>query len=124
MGQKKLLIAEDDLPLLKAMSDHFRKEGFFIIEAKNGEECVQSALELHPDLIILDLLMPKKSGMQSLRDIRRDSWGKTVPVIVATNLPPGPEKEEAANEEVIAYFTKSNVKLEDLVSTVKKQLGE
>jgi two-component system, OmpR family, KDP operon response regulator KdpE len=123
MLQKKLLIAEDDAPLLKAMSVYFKKEGFFVIEVKNGEEAVQSALELHPDLIILDLLMPKKSGMQALHEIRKDSWGATVPVIVATNLPPGPEKDAAAEEGVTDYFTKSNVKLEDLVGSVKKQLG-
>ena len=121
---KKILIIEDELPMLKALSDKFGREGFSILEAKNGEEGLATALEAKPDLIILDLFMPVMDGKEMMEKLRKDEWGKKVPIIILTNLNP----DDKTLNEIMAsgpsyYFVKSKWKLEDLTEKVKKELG-
>ena len=92
-----------------------------MVTAKNGE----------PDLIILDLVMPKMDGVKMMEELRKNDWGKKVPVIVLTNLnldemkilgkSPIPERVERG--EPAEYILKANVKLEDVVNEAKKILG-
>ena len=121
---KKILIIEDELPMLKALSDKFSREGFSVLEAKNGEEGLEAALETKPDLIILDLFMPVMDGKAMMEKLRRDEWGKKVPIIILTNLNPD---DETLNEILASgpayYFIKSKWKLEDLTKKVKEELG-
>lgn len=121
---KKILIIEDELPMLKALSDKFSREGFSVLEAKNGEEGLETALETKPDLIILDLFMPVMDGRAMMEKLRRDEWGKKVPIIILTNLNP----DDKTLNEILAsgpayYFIKSKWKLEDLMKKVKEELG-
>ncbi len=121
---KKILIIEDELPMLKALSDKFEREGFSVLEARNGEEGLKAALENKPDLILLDLFMPVMDGKAMMAKLRRDEWGKQVPIIILTNLNP----DDTTLNEIMAsgpsyYFIKSKWKLEDLIAKVKKELG-
>lgn len=118
-----ILIAEDDKPMLKALTDKFNHEGFNVIETRNGEEALKSALEKHPTLILLDLIMPKTDGLVVLKKLREDEWGKTVPIIILTNL----NMDNKIIKEVVAfepsfYLMKSEVKLEEIVYKVKEVL--
>lgn len=70
-----ILIVEDDVPELNALRDKFTHEGFSILEAKNGEEGLATALREHPDLILLDIIMPVMDGMTMLVNLRKDPWG-------------------------------------------------
>jgi DNA-binding response OmpR family regulator len=124
MNDKKILIIEDELPMLKALSDKFTREGFSILEARNGEEGLALALKEKPDLIVLDLFMPVMDGKAMMQELRRDEWGKNVPIIILTNLNP----DDKTLNEILAsgpayYFIKSKWKLEDLVGKVKKELS-
>ncbi|MFA5926015.1 MAG: response regulator [Parcubacteria group bacterium] len=124
MDDKKILIIEDELPMLKALADKFSREGFSAIEARNGEEGLRIALETKPDLIVLDLIMPVMDGKAMMEKLRQDEWGKKVPIIILTNLNP----DDKTLNEILAsgpanYFIKSKWKLEDLVGKVKKELG-
>lgn len=121
MPLKKILIAEDDLRLLRAISARLTKEGFKIIVAKNGEECVKLALKLHPDLILLDIVMPKMDGLSVLESLRTDPWGKKVPIIILSNLDEA-ESSASAFGEIQAYLVKADWSLEDLVKVVRKKL--
>ncbi len=121
---KKILIIEDELPMLKALSDKFSLEGFSVLEARNGNEGLNVALETKPDLILLDLLMPIMDGKAMMEKLRQDAWGKKVPIIILTNLNPD---DKTLNEIIESgpayYFIKSKWKLEDLVARAKKELG-
>ena len=123
--KKTILIIEDELPMLKALSDKFTLEGFEILEAKDGAEGLKAALEKKPDLIILDIFMPVMDGKAMLEKLRQDAWGKTVPVIILTNLNPDDKTlDELMKNGPSYYFVKSKWKLEELVGKVKKELGE
>lgn len=121
--KKTILIIEDELPMLKALSDKFTMEGFDILEAKNGEEGLKSALEKKPDLIILDIFMPVMDGRVMFEKLREDAWGKTVPVIILTNLNPDDKTlDQLMKNGPSYYFIKSKWKLEELVAKVKKEI--
>lgn len=123
--KKTILIIEDELPMLKALSDKFTLEGFEILEAKDGEEGLKTATSKKPDLIILDIFMPVMDGKTMFEKLRQNAWGKTVPVIILTNLNPDDKTlDELMKNGPSYYFIKSKWKLEELVSKVKKELGE
>jgi len=123
MENKKILIIEDELPMLKALSDKFTREGFSVLEAQNGEEGLDVAIKTHPDLILLDLFMPIMDGKDMMKKLRNDSWGKNVPIIILTNLNPDDKTlNEILESGPSYYFIKSKWKLEDLVRKVKEEL--
>lgn len=121
---KKILVIEDELPMLKALAEKFTREGFSALEAKNGKVGLEIALKAHPDLIILDLFMPVMDGKAMMEELRRDEWGKTVPIIVLTNLNPDDKTlNEILESGPAYYFIKSKWQLGDLVAKVKQELG-
>lgn len=124
-AKKTILIIEDELPMLKALSDKFTLEGYEILEAKDGAEGLKIAVSKKPDLIILDIFMPVMDGKTMFEKLRQDAWGKTVPVIILTNLNPDDKTLDALMKNGPSYyFIKSKWKLEELVEKVKKELGE
>ncbi len=123
-GKKKILIIEDDLPMLKALSDTFTNLDFFVTTARDGEEGLRFALKTIPDVILLDILMPRMDGMTMLKRLRQDTWGKTVPVIILTNV--NPESNETlydVTETAPAYYLiKTDTTLDGIVEKVKEVL--
>ena len=118
---KTILIVEDEVSLLNALRDKLTRENFAVLEAKNGEEGLEIALREHPDLILLDLIMPVMDGMTMLKKLRHDSWGTKVSVIILTNLS---DAEGSLMRSIgsLDYIVKSNWKLEDVVAKVRERL--
>jgi DNA-binding response OmpR family regulator len=123
--QKTILIIEDEKSLRGALMDVLRLKDFVPIEAKNGKEGLKSALSKHPQLILLDLIMPEMDGMTTLKKIRENVWGKKVPIIILTNL-------SATNDQFVTdalahastyFLVKSDWKLHDIVKKIEKILG-
>lgn len=124
MDRKKILIIEDEEAMLSAISDALLSQYFTIFTAKDGEEGLRIALDKHPDLILLDILMPKMDGMDMLRKLRLDEWGRTVPVIILTNVDPNANSliDSILQNEPAYYLIKSDVKLEGIVEKIKSVL--
>jgi len=123
---KTILVVEDDPPVLKTLVDKLTEEGFRIIEAHDGEEGLMIADRDHPDLILLDIVMPKMDGMTMLKKLRQESeWGKSVPVILLTNLSPDEEKinKGITEDEPAYYLIKTNWSLNDVVQKVRERLN-
>ncbi len=118
---KKILIAEDEPAMLNALTDRFKREGCVVIGAENGEVALALATKENPDVILLDILMPKMSGMEVLSAIRTGSnWGKTVPIIILTNLSPSEKiMDEVVKDEPSYYLIKSDWKLYEIVEKVQ-----
>jgi len=126
---KKILIVEDDAILLLTLADNLIQEGFDVIKAKDGEEGLATALCEHPDLILLDILLPKMDGFTLLKKLREDKWGKHVPVIILTNLGSPASISKALEtikglEEHLVYLVKSDWKIKDIIAKVHERFNE
>ncbi len=121
---KKILIVEDEAPLRNAVTDILTFEGFTVFQAKNGQEGLDLALKEHPDLILLDLMMPIMDGLTMLEKLRQDAeFGKTAAVILLTNIN-DPEKVAMATEAgSYDFLVKSDWNIEDVVKKIKGRLG-
>jgi len=126
IAPKTVEVVEDDKPLLKAISEKFKLEGFNVLTAENGEEGLNIALEKQPDLILLDLIMPNMTGLQMMRKLREtnDGYSKHVPIIILTNLSANDRvSAEVVRDEPSYYLVKADWKIEDVVKKVKETLG-
>jgi two-component system, OmpR family, alkaline phosphatase synthesis response regulator PhoP len=118
-----ILIVDDEKSLLKALMDKFGKEGFRILTAENGEKGLNLALEEKPEIILLDIIMPKMDGIAVIKKLRADKRTKDIPVILLTNLFDNDRLVEAARMGVFDYLVKSDWKIEDVVRKVKEKLN-
>ena len=122
LGSKTILIVEDEQFFLDTIKDKLKEEGFNTVEAKNGKEGLNAALNTHPDLILLDIVLPEMDGLTVLRELRKDQWGKDAKVIFLTNYPFEEKVGEALNLGVTEYIIKANWKMSDIVGKVKEKL--
>ena len=123
--KKTILVIEDEKNIRESIVDTLRLKDFLTLEASNGQEGVNLALEKHPDLILLDLLMPVMDGMTALKFIREDQWGKNVPVVILTNVS---ATEESLVEGMVKYkpefyLVKSDWKIHDVIDKIEKMLS-
>lgn len=123
MENKKILIAEDDRVLLNLMRDELTAQGFEVLGASNGEEGLNLALKFHPDLILVDIMMPIMNGMEMTARLREDEWGKTVEIIVLTNLNTENAVAEFLEKGAYDYLVKSDWSIDDVVKRVKEKLN-
>lgn len=124
-GRKKIiLVTEDEPAMMQAMIDSFTRAGFTVLPARDGVEGLEIAKKEHPDLILLDILMPKMDGIAMMDALRLDEWGKTVPIIILTNLDTTSSMISTILKDQPAYYLlKTNTKLEDLVEKVNGVLN-
>ena len=118
----KILIVEDEQSLIRALNEKLEQEGFEVIDALNGEEGLEKALHEHPDLILLDIVMPRMDGITMLKELRKDEWGKNVPVLLLTNLTDAAKTAEAVENKVVGYLVKTDWKIEDVVDKIRETL--
>ena len=119
---RSVLIIDDEPDLREALKTALGYEGFTIYTAEDGEDGVATALREKPDLILLDMIMPKMDGISVLKVLRADAWGKNAKVIVMTaldDLSKIAEVVEAGGDE---YLVKSETTLGAIVVRVKEKL--
>ena len=114
----KILIAEDDQFLSKVLGTILGDEGFAVEKAFNGEEAIQKIKKDGYKLILLDLIMPKKTGFEVLEEMKKAKI-KT-PVLVFSNLSQPEDRKEALRLGAKDYFVKSNMSVDEVVKEVKK----
>jgi len=124
MNNKPLiLVIEDDKLIANAIERKLRKNGFVVAIAADGNEGVELALEKHPALILLDIVLPLMDGITVLDKIRQDSWGAKVPVIVLSNLTRAMTPDEMRKKGISQYLIKTDWTLEEVIKKVKYELG-
>lgn len=121
--KKIILVVEDEEPLRMVLRDVLAVEGYGILEAKNGIEGLEMSLREHPDLILLDILMPKMDGLEMLKKLREDEWGRKAPVIVLTNLSDNEDIAKAVEEDVFEYFVKTDIKINEVIARIREKIG-
>jgi len=120
---QKILIVEDEWSILKALGEKFTREGFQVLKAIDGKQGLEIALRDHPDMILLDVIMPNVDGLAMLKALREDAWGKNAPVIILTNLNDTEKLNASVQTSGYEYLVKSDWKIADVVAKVKAKLG-
>ena len=118
---KKILVVEDSSLLRSVVVNALGDAGFLVIEAENGKEGLDVAKREHPDLIILDLIMPVMDGMEMYQQLREDAWGGAVPVIMLSAT----KDDKIASwldSNKLDFFTKDNWMMDEVVLRVQKRL--
>lgn len=119
---KKILIAEDEDILLNVLKDRFEAEGWKVSVAINGEEAIKIIKESPPDLVLLDLLMPKKNGFEVLKEINDNPELKNLPIIVLSNLGGDDDIKKALSLGAKDYFVKTQHPMSEVVEKVENLL--
>ena len=120
--QKVILIVEDDEVILRALYLSFHEGEFTIATATDGETALTMTERLKPDLVLLDLVLPKKSGFDYLAEMKAIPEFAHTPVIVLSNLGKEENKKKAMDLGALDYFVKSDTDLSVLVQKAKKVL--
>ena len=121
--QKKILLVEDDDSLANVYTTRLEAEGFSIQRVPNGEDALAAAVSYHPDLILLDVMMPKVSGFDVLDILRNSPDTANCKVIMLTALSQESDKQRAEELGVDDYMVKSQVVIADVVDRIKHHLG-
>jgi CheY-like chemotaxis protein len=121
---RSVLIIEDDQIILDMYRDKFQLSQYGVITALNGQDGLNAALAHHPDLILLDIAMPKMDGMTMMKRLRSDAWGQDVPVIILTNLNiDGKLLEEIIKNKPTYSLMKANTTPDDVLAKAKEIFG-
>ena len=121
---KKILFVEDESALQKTFGDVLVQEGYKVVSALDGEMGLKMAKTEKPDLILLDLILPKMHGFEVLKELKEDETTKDIPIIVLTNLESMGDVEKALELGATTYLVKASYTLEEVVTKIKKALGE
>lgn len=120
----KILLVEDDEFLVQLIAQELIRSGFAnLILVKEGGTVLDKFLEEKPDLILLDILLPVKSGLEALREIRGTDAGKAVPVIILSNFNDPGYKTQAEQLNVKGYLIKANHTMAEIVQKVREVLA-
>jgi CheY-like chemotaxis protein len=122
-GVHRILLAEDDRFLRKAASGMLRKLGHTVITAEDGEEALRLARAELPELILLDLIMPKIQGFEVLRSLKADPATAGIPVIVLSNLSQDADVQTTLLAGAVEYLVKANLSLVELGAAVSRAMG-
>lgn len=118
---KKILIAEDEEILLNVLKDRFEADGWEVSLAKDGVEAIEAIKKFLPDLVLLDLVMPKKDGFEVLKEVRTNPEFKTLPIIVVlSNLGSDEDIKKALALGANDYFVKTQHPMSEIVEKAKK----
>ena len=118
----KILFIEDEISLQTTLGGALKEVGFEIENAYDGEAGLKAAQTSKPDLILLDLILPKMDGFQVLKDLKSGSETKDIPVIVLTNLESADDVGKVIALGATTYLVKSNYELGDIVTKIKEVL--
>ncbi len=119
----KIAIIEDDAVISQMYRMKFEADGFDVQLANNGERGVDMVESYNPDIILMDLQMPEMGGEEALTIIRKKEWGKTVPVIILTNLGEEEAPKGIRDLGIHSYIVKAELTPRQVVQRVKEALG-
>jgi len=121
---RKILLVEDDRFLRKAAETSLKRHGYHVVTAADGEEALRLVHTEKPELILLDLIIPKVQGFEVLRTLKADARTASIPVIVLSNLSQEHDRDATLAAGAMAHLVKANISLENLVATVDRALAE
>lgn len=121
---KKVLLIEDDPFLSVLLGNRLKKEGMEVIVVKSGAEAIQTLKSQKPDLVLLDIILPEKSGFEVMEEIKADPQVPEVPIIIISNLGQEADIERGTELGAVEYIIKARTPIDELVKRVKDFLGK
>lgn len=119
----KIAIIEDDQTISQMYRMKFEADGFEVQLANNGKRGIAMVQTFGPDIILMDLQMPEMGGAEALQAIRKESWGKDIPVIILTNLGEEESPKELRSLGIESYIVKAELTPRQVVARVRETLG-
>lgn len=119
----KVLIVDDDVFLLDMYAIKFKESGFLVEIAKNGEEAIAKTKSLNPDVILLDIVMPKMDGFDVLREIKKDNIAPNAVIFILTNLGQKEDVDRGLKLGASDYIVKAHFTPSEVVAKVRNFLG-
>jgi len=117
---KTIIFIEDEPTLQKTVGRFLENEGYEVKSAIDGETGLAMVKKIKPDLVLLDLILPKKDGFEVLKEIKGDETTKDIPVIILTNLEKTADIEKTLSLGATTYLVKANYELEEIVKKIKE----
>jgi DNA-binding response OmpR family regulator len=122
-NKKKILVIEDEATLQKALNDVLNQEGYDVSSALDGAKGLELAGEENPDLILLDIILPKMDGFEVLKKLKKDENTSNIPVIILTNLSDINDIQKALDLGATTYLVKADFHLEDVLKKIKETIN-
>ncbi len=121
---KKILIVEDDNDYRSLLVDTLTMQGYVVLQAPDGEKGLGMAIKEHPDLILLDIMMPKMGGMEVLERLRHDEWGKNASIFLLTNIDPDDSIMDKISRYTPSYYflKKGDMLPDEIVEKIREKL--
>lgn len=120
---KKIIIVEDDEDISKVYEIKFAKEDLLVFTARDGEEAIIKITAEKPDMILLDLMLPKKDGFEVLGEIKKNHSLAKIPVIILSNLSSDTDKERCLTLGANEFLVKVDHPIQDIINKVHGYLG-
>jgi len=120
---QSVLLIEDEGAVSLILGKEFESKGYKVLKASNGKEGLDTALKEHPDVILADLKMPVMGGLEMVKELRKDDWGKRAKVIILTNVSDLDMVQEAVEMETLHYLVKGDLGMEEIIERVEKLLN-
>ena len=120
---KSVLLVDEDDAFRMPLSDRLKEEKITVLEAHDGEEGLRTAIEKKPNLILLDISMPRMDGLTMLKKLREDEWGANAQVVLLTNLSDNARIAASLEKNVFDYLVKTDWTTEELAKKVTEKLG-
>ena len=124
VGEKRILVVEDDSSLAQTISAKFKDAGFDVFIATDGESGLRMAEEKKPDLILLDLILPRMNGFKFMEEAKSKMEINSIPIVVLTNLESSFDIEKVLSLGARAYLVKANYSLAEVIKKVQQILEQ
>ena len=121
---KTVLLVDDDLTLREMYEERLKAEGFTIVQATNGEEALAKAGQIKPNVILLDIMMPKVNGFDVLKELKANDELKNVPVIILTALIQDIDRVQGKKLGAVDYIVKSETMPGEVIAKIKNAIGQ
>ncbi|MEK7579057.1 MAG: response regulator [Patescibacteria group bacterium] len=120
---RKILLVDDDPSITNPLSERLTGAGYTVFVAHTGTEGLTAALKEHPELILLDIMMPEMNGWEMLEELQKDPWGKTAPVIILSNMDDMDNVSQAVAHQAHEYIIKGSWTMDDIVRKVEEKFA-